>query len=328
MLTHMMSAIVTNVSGVSTKTFADKYLFQPLGITNYQWTKAGDGYYHGGSDIFLTPRDMAKFGYLYLNGGLWNGEQIVPEKWVKESTAQQVQVPSDLLFARGLSYGYWWWLPARGFMAWGAGGQYIIVRPDLNLVVVITANGGDKINLYEGFMEAFLEQNVIRAIKGNRPLAPNPKAYQGLNHLLQKIENPDAEPVPSMPTIAATISNSNYILDANGLDFKSFCIAFNNSDECVWRLQMRKNTVNYHVGMDGRYRTTRPGFSMGVNPDGEQVACKGYWRSADTFFIEYHIIGDPSKQKIDIKFEEDRASVHISTFGMDTVINGRAKSRE
>jgi CubicO group peptidase (beta-lactamase class C family) len=328
MLTHMMSAIVTEVSGTSTRTFADKYLFQPLGITNCQWTKGGDGYYHGGSDIFLSPRDMAKFGYLYLNGGLWNGKQIVPEKWVKESTARQIPVPSELLFARGLRYGYWWWLPAKGYMAWGAGGQYIIVRPDLNLVVVITANGAERINLYKGFMEAFLEQNIIHAIKGNRPLARNPKANQDLNHLLQELENPEAEPVPSMPATAATVSNRNYIVDANELDFKSFCLVFNNSDECLWRLQMGQKTVTYHIGMDGRYRITRPGFSMGVNPDGEQVACRGYWKGDDTFLIEYHIIGDPSKQNFDIRFTEDKARIHLSTIGMDTVINGTAKSSE
>ena len=328
MLTHMMSAIVTKVSGTNTRDFADEYLFQPLGITDYQWTKGEDGYYHGGSDIFLTPRDMAKFGYLYLNNGLWKGKQIVPEKWVRESTAKAVTIPSELLYATGLNYGYWWWLPPKGYMAWGAGGQYIIVRPDLNLVVVITANGRDKINLYKGFMESFLENNIIHAIKGSRPLPPNPKACVGLSALVRKLEYPDARPIPSLPTTASKVSKRNYILEANDLGFKSFILAFKNKDESLWQLQMDKETVRYRVGLDGRYRISRIDFSMGVNPDGEQIACKGYWRGDDTFHIEYHIIGDPSKQIVEIIFAGDSAKVHISTFGMDTMMNGKAETGE
>ncbi|HEX3046659.1 MAG TPA: serine hydrolase, partial [Bacillota bacterium] len=101
-LTHVMSALITKTSGMSTLEFGRKYLFDPLGIKVHKWTQDSAGVYIGGGELFLTPTDMAKFGYLYLHNGRWNGAQIVPEAWVKESTMNQQQ--------SGTYYGYWWWI--------------------------------------------------------------------------------------------------------------------------------------------------------------------------------------------------------------------------
>ncbi len=143
-LTHLLSGVITKASGLSTKDFADRYLFGPLGITNYRWETDPRGYYGGGHLIYLTPRDMVKFGQLYLQHGRWNGTQVVPETWVKESTRSQVVV-DDLT-----SYGYLWWvyntydskskkaLPT--YAAHGMGNQHIIVIPERDLVVAITCD--------------------------------------------------------------------------------------------------------------------------------------------------------------------------------------------
>ncbi|MBA7579553.1 hypothetical protein ES708_21424 [subsurface metagenome] len=190
MMTHMMSAILAKAAGENTKVFANKWLFEPLGIKDYQWTKTEDGIYHGGSDIFLTPRDMAKFGYLFLNNGQWNEKQIVPKEWVKKSTTKKVNIPADDLYATGLNYGYWWWIQEKAYMAWGAGGQYIIVSPDINLVVVFTADGFDNINLYEIFMKLFLVDNIYSAVKSEMPLPADPSALKELDNILKELENP------------------------------------------------------------------------------------------------------------------------------------------
>lgn len=110
-------------------------ILDPLGITVYDFGESKNGIL---GDIFLRPRDMMKFGLTYLNKGKWNGTQVVPEKWVNESTSPKVKVNSRL------SYGYFWWtttfewkgkrVPA--YFAWGYGGQYIFVVPSLNLVTV------------------------------------------------------------------------------------------------------------------------------------------------------------------------------------------------
>jgi CubicO group peptidase (beta-lactamase class C family) len=321
-LTHMMSAILTKVSGESTKNFSDTYLFNPLGIKSYRWTKSSDGYYHGGSDIFLTPRDMAKFGYLFLNKGKWNQQQIVSEEWAKESTSLKVKIPDNVSYAMDLDYGYWWWIQEKGYMAWGAGGQYIIVRPDLDLVVVITANGFNDINHYNGFMKSFLAKNIYSAIKSDSPLPANPSAFQELNNTILEIENPKETSNRSMPEIAAKISNNNYILEPNRMGLKSTNITFDKSAACSWKYCLADKKINMQVGLKGNYIINKIDFSMGVNPDGEEIACKGYWKNDDTFIIEHHIIGDPSKQIFELCFHEQNVTMNISTYGMNTTMKG------
>lgn len=143
-LTHFLSGIITETSAMSTRDFAEKFLFSQIGITAGQWDQDMSGYYCGGSGLYLTPRDMAKLGYLYLNKGRWDGKQIIPEEWVAASTQKQITVNE------GVDYGYLFWIqPMQDaahnktyatFRADGAGGQKVVVIPELDTVVVITAN--------------------------------------------------------------------------------------------------------------------------------------------------------------------------------------------
>jgi len=145
-LSLMLGEIIYKASGLKADKFAERHLFSPLGITNYSWGKAPNGVVNTLGGLALRPRDMAKIGCLFLNGGRWQGKQIVSEKWVAESTKQQIgasQLPTWFL-ADG--YGYQWWLGsfhARGqvvesYSARGKGGQFIIVFPTLQMVAVFT----------------------------------------------------------------------------------------------------------------------------------------------------------------------------------------------
>jgi CubicO group peptidase (beta-lactamase class C family) len=142
----MLGEIIYKVSGLRADKFAERHLFSPLGITNYSWGKAPNGVVNTLGGLALRPRDMAKIGQLLLNGGRWQGKQIVSEKWVKESTKQQIgasQLPTWFL-ADG--YGYQWWrgsFHVRGqtvesYSARGRGGQFIMVFPTLQMVAVFT----------------------------------------------------------------------------------------------------------------------------------------------------------------------------------------------
>ncbi len=132
---HILSAILQNVTGTTTKAYADVKLFTPLGITNYDWTIDPQGIYYGGHGLSLTSPDMAKFGFLYLNNGTWDSEQIISEEWVSESiTKYNYSVSSE-------DYGYLWWLnpdysyfSAEGFM-----GQRIFVFQKYNFIAIITS---------------------------------------------------------------------------------------------------------------------------------------------------------------------------------------------
>jgi CubicO group peptidase (beta-lactamase class C family) len=168
---HLLSAIVADTTGRSTLAFARAKLFAPLGIhtehafqpvgaafptpaeerayerAKVAWATDPQGYHGGFGGLKLPSRDLAKLGYLYLNGGRWDGVQVVPAGYVHASTQRQSQPPPGGRFD---GYGYQWWVTSEhghpSFVAVGYGGQFIQVIPDLDLVVVITSdaeNGRD-----------------------------------------------------------------------------------------------------------------------------------------------------------------------------------------
>jgi CubicO group peptidase (beta-lactamase class C family) len=171
---HLLSAIITRTTGMSAREFANQYLFGPIGmktLPDYKITAANPmGFFQGryvkgwvsdpagnsagGWGLTLTPRDMARFGYLYLNHGLWGQARIVPETWVGESTAM---TPNN--------YGYLWWLFGgnktngssigingcsngtngcssciNGYAAMGDGGNIIFCSPEKDVVIAATAS--------------------------------------------------------------------------------------------------------------------------------------------------------------------------------------------
>jgi CubicO group peptidase (beta-lactamase class C family) len=133
-----LGAVLASAAGRPADEIARDVLFGPLGIVDYHWEYTPAGQVDTGGHIHMRPRDMAKLGQLMLNGGLWNGERLLSESWIRESTARQS--PAD-----GPDYGYLWWrrqtmAGTRAFFASGNGGQSIIVVPDLDLVAVFTGS--------------------------------------------------------------------------------------------------------------------------------------------------------------------------------------------
>jgi CubicO group peptidase (beta-lactamase class C family) len=162
--THLLSAILTRTTKMSTHQFASRNLARPLGIALRPWQTDPQGIYFGGNDMYLTPRDMAKVGVLYLNGGAVDGRQIVPKAWIDSSFVARTTSPFN-----GNRYGYGWWRrSAHGFdihYAWGYGGQFIFVIPGLELVVVATSDPNAR--RYWGHtdqLHALVENDIIFAV--------------------------------------------------------------------------------------------------------------------------------------------------------------------
>ncbi|RUT31622.1 class C beta-lactamase-related serine hydrolase [Paenibacillus zeisoli] len=136
---HMLSILLTEMTGFSAFSYAQTHLFGPLGIHHAGWSASAEGHTMGHIGLSLTSRDMGKFGQMCLNGGLWEGNRIVSEEWLKQSFTPQ----SDPYFGYG-RYGYQWWSGAEDGVqftyAHGHGGQQIILIPSLDAVVVFTAD--------------------------------------------------------------------------------------------------------------------------------------------------------------------------------------------
>jgi hypothetical protein len=155
---HLLSAIIAKTTGYTTSDFAKEFLFNPLNITNLSWLQAPDGVERGDSGLCLTPRDMGKLGYLYLKNGTWNGQQIMPAEWVTKSTATHCSNCCMPVLMCDKGYGYQWWtsLNSTVYWAYGARGQAIYVAPDLDMVVVFTANIAEGVDPEPGLLYRFI----------------------------------------------------------------------------------------------------------------------------------------------------------------------------
>ena len=176
-VSYLLSVIIQKTTNMKTLDFAIKYLFGPLGITDVKWRTSPQGVDIGWGEMWLTPYDMAKIGWLYLKKGQWDGKQIIPAAWVEASTRRHI---SSTLFPH---YGYQWWIDASYYMAVGYKGQFIYVVPEKNMVVVFTGAlpGGD---FYKP--TTLLNEYIIPAASSSKPLPANSKEEARLNSVLRK----------------------------------------------------------------------------------------------------------------------------------------------
>ncbi len=144
-ITHLLSGVITKATGMSTHEFAFNHLFKPIGIDIDFWEQDPQGIYFGGNSMHITAREMAAFGYLYLNEGVLDGKQIIPSDWVlfSRSPSTDLAHPNEWGEMKNYNYAYLWWLGQFNqydcFMAIGYGGQFIFVFPVPDLIVVSTA---------------------------------------------------------------------------------------------------------------------------------------------------------------------------------------------
>jgi len=144
--THLLSAIITKVTEQSTLDFATDQLFSAMGIDVDSWEQDPQGYYFGGNSMYFIMQEIAVLGYLYLNNGKLNGIQIIPPSWIELTLSPSTDFthPNAWGELRDYNYAYLWWLGRINqhemYMGYGYGGQFLIVFPDIEMIVVSTAN--------------------------------------------------------------------------------------------------------------------------------------------------------------------------------------------
>jgi len=151
--TMLLSEMIRKATGLEVDEFGQKYLFEPLGISEYYWKRTPRGLTDTEGGLYLKPEDLAKIGYLFLKDGIWEGRRILPEGWVKESVTPRVELASSKT-----RYGYkWWLLPYKegkyAITGLGYGGQRLIIIPEKELIAVFTGwNIYDKPSLNANFV--------------------------------------------------------------------------------------------------------------------------------------------------------------------------------
>jgi CubicO group peptidase (beta-lactamase class C family) len=140
----MVSAIVQKVTGISLMEYLQTRLFEPLGITEQTWESCPRGINVGGWGLSVKTEDIARFGQLYLQKGVWNGVRLLPESWVGQATSRQVSNGTRAESDWEQGYGFQFWCCRHhAYRGDGAFGQYCIVMPEQDAVLAITSNVGD-----------------------------------------------------------------------------------------------------------------------------------------------------------------------------------------
>ena len=302
---HLLSAILQEATGMTALEFARAHLFGPLGIHEVYWPTDPQGYTHGWGDVCLRPGDMARLGFLFLNKGQWDGQQIVSPAWVKDATERQIGTGTN----RYEDYGSGWWISRPEneltfFRADGRGGQYILVVPSLNLVVVTT--GG-------GFSMDEIDPYLIAAI-GNmeKPLPANPDAVARLEAVVAELsQSPVPEAVSPLPEMAQAISGQTFVTEPNLLQLRSLRLDFDaavDQAEATFVLDLASEQIPriVGVGLDGVYRPSR---------GGRPVVARGSWADASTFVVDYSEGPGLAAYMLRMRFEGDRMHFEVPGLG-------------
>jgi len=294
---HLLSGVITKTTGESALAFARKHLFHPLGKEQIEWPSDPQGITHGWGDLQLSPHDMARIGYLYLNQGVWNGRRVISSSWVRESTKTRFHLPS------GEGYGYGWWTAPESplgeiYNASGRGGQKIYIVPGKQLVLVLTGNGYDL---------TLIQQHLIDAIPTARRLPENATAHRQLREQIDAVSRPpDPKPVPPLPDIAMRISGKRYRLEKNLLDLDTVSLSFDGSNRAIAYIYRAPNqlggekAVAFPVGLDDVAAISSDGLL------GKPSASKGYWRSDTEFALHLDLVSMNRYFTFGLQFEGNR----------------------
>jgi CubicO group peptidase (beta-lactamase class C family) len=294
---HLLSAILTEATGMTALDFGWRYLFGPLGMREVIWPADPQGYSHGWGDIYLYPRDAAKLGQLWLNGGTWEGQRIVSEAWVTAAVQpiSRTSNPDD-------DYGYGWWVDHESevggeFRASGRSGNYVIVYPALEIIVV-TTGGSD-------FSSGDVTDRIGAVLVD--PAGPIPANAEGAARLDDVIaelaEPPPAEAVPALPAVATEVSGVTWTFPASPLTIERLAVTFDGSAEATLAVDLQDQPpLVARIGLDGAYRFTP--FDYGF-----PLALRGAWVDEDTFVIEWTEVANRDTVLLEATFTGDTVTV-------------------
>jgi hypothetical protein len=322
MATYMCSAIVTRVTGQKVADYLKPRLFEPLGITDYDWETSPTGVSSGGWGLRVRTEDLAKFGLLFLQKGKWNGKQILAREWVEEATAEHIlQAPDASKETREKSdwmqgYGYQFWRCRNGyFRGDGAFGQYIIVMQDKDAVVAINSETEDM----QGILN-LVWQHLLPAMTDSK-MEAYAKTQQTLQDKLKALSLPVPDKGVASP-LQSTISGKSYVVETNGRKLSGM-LKFD-GDRCIAIFEDERGsyTIPFGAGKWVYSETMRLGPNLVGNAKNHmqglpprKVAAAYGWKDDKTLELTLRYIESPHTEKILAAFDGDQITLTwIKTF--------------
>jgi len=316
MATFMLSAIVQKATGQKLLDYLKPRLFDPLGIKNLAWDETREGYTFGAIGLKIQSEDMAKFGQMLLQKGKWNGKQIVPQSWVEEATSFQINsidpgntVPKEFNdWQQG--YGYQFWrCRNNGYRADGLGGQFIIVLPEKDAVVVLTAaaiNTQEELNL--------VWDNLLPAMQ-DKPLPEDKKASAELAKRIATLAFPGI--TSSSPSaLLKRISGKRIEVAQNEAGIQALRISIKNTEA---QIVVDRGDEKYEImaGLDNwKFSQTKLNTLAGPPRPTQvlpiQVASKYSWTDATTIQLTSRFVEESIRSEVwNLHFEDNVTEIKV-----------------
>ncbi len=325
--TYMLSAIVQKVTGRTLLDYLKPRLFGPLGIKGQTWEACPRGISAGGWGLSIKTEDIARFGQLYLQKGRWNGRQLIPESWVADATSKQVSTgdpASGGHWNQGYGYQFWRWLGGN-YRGDGAFGQFCIVLPEKDAVLVITSGAGDM-----GAIMTAAWDHLVPAIRSDRIPENRTGVLPNRLHSLA-VKSPEGS---ATSDVAKRVSGRTYRFDPNELKVESATLMFR-GNRCLLTLRNAHGQQRIESGFDTWVRG--PMALIDRPPSGlptlstSPIASRGAWSSDDTYTMQVCFYEAAYIQTVAFKFNEDRLEMQSTlnvSFGPTErpVIRGRLLS--
>jgi CubicO group peptidase (beta-lactamase class C family) len=302
---YMLGALVQRVTGMTVDEYLKPRLFAPLGIAGELWGQSQEGVNLTDGGLSVRTEDLAKFGLLYLQGGMWNGQRVLAEQWAADATARQVSTGnSDGNWNYG--YGYQFWRSQQGYRADGSLGQFGFVLPEQDIVLAITSGTNDT----NGVMN-LVWQNLLPAVMGDAQ-PENPTALAALRERLAGL----ALPVPSgdaTSPLAADVSGRRYATAQNSRGVRSVSVDFAGAEPRL-AIEDADGTHSIAIGIGSwvRQRTT---FYKRINelfdtPE-QGLAATGAWSAPDTFVARLCFDETPYTMTASFRFQGEQVRVNM-----------------
>lgn len=299
--TYMLSAIITQLTGESLLDYLRPRLFEPLGIEDPTWDADPHGRSLGGSGLHITTADIARFGQMYLQKGIWEGQRIISGAWVDEATSiHSDSGASEMGPDWTAGYGYQFWRGRHNtYRGDGAFGQFCIVIPEHDAVVAITSGMQDF-----GVIPGKVWEHLLPAF-GTKPLPDDQAAHAALEARLASLSLPVPEG-ETTSSIAGTISGRTWVMDGNDLAIGQVAFDFGAERASV----TITNATGEHAVAAG-YGSWLDGTSAHRTGTTERIAASGAWTSDTTFELRTCFTEGEVGTVWDVRFEDGGVSIGI-----------------
>jgi CubicO group peptidase (beta-lactamase class C family) len=285
--TYMLSAIVQKVTGQTTLEYLRPRLFEPLGFKDPHWLSSSEGINFGGYGLSLRTEEIARFGQLLLQKGQWQGKQLVPAEWIEAASARQVSNGSNPKSDWDQGYGYQFWRCRHGaFRGDGAFGQYCVVMPEQDAVLVITSGIKDMQHPLDLVWEKLLPAMKAEALPANEEAAA--KLKERLKSLSLTLSQ-----LPSQAAFGSL--GKKFVFPANDRNLEALTLSHSQKDH-LNELTVRFNGVDQRIPF-GRDKWTTTRLTWDKRPE-QPVAALGWETGPDAFAVKLCFIESPDELTI------------------------------